>query len=186
MTPYAGDKTAQRKVADSAAVLSGQVLPGNLDGRAVDQEILVIKAWAGEGKSYVEFWRGYLTGERDEPIDLIELSGLMTTVRNLRIGLYKYLFGPDAKLNNVDRQAWEGVQRNRILIELNYKGFWDEVLNYHDWLTEMERTDSYPVSRMDQRAMVRQKRKDTREIAETYDKFAEHLLPVLEEIIEYS
>jgi hypothetical protein len=185
MTSYAEDEAAQRRVADAGPVLSGQELPGNLDGNAVDQEILVIKAWAREGKSCVEFWRGCLTGERDEPINLIEISGLMTTVRTLRIGLSKYLFGPGAQLNSVDPQAWEGIQSHRVLIEMNYKGFWDEVLNYHDWLAEIKRTDSQPVSRMDQRAMVRQKRKDTAEIAEMYDKLAEHLLSVLKEIIEY-
>jgi len=186
MTSYAEDKAALRRAADAAPVLSGQELPGNLDENAASQEILVIKAWAREGKYYVEFWLGYLTGERDKPIDLVEICGLMATVKALRTGLSKYLFGPGARLNSVDPQAWEGIQRHRILIELSYQGFWDEVLNYHDWLAEMEKTDSQPVSRMDQRAMVRQKRKDTREIAELYSQHAEHLLAVLKEIIEYS
>jgi hypothetical protein len=185
MKSYAEDKAAQRKVEDAAAVLSGQELPGNLDGNAVDQ-LFVIKAWAREGKYYVEFWRGHITGKRDKPIDLIEINGLMKCMKALRIGLSKYLFGPNAQLNNVDPQAWEGIQRHQILIELNYEGFWEEVLNYHDWIAEMERTDSQPVSRMDQRAMVRQKRKDTSEIGGLYALLADSLLSVLKEIIEYS
>ena len=92
MTPFAKDKATQQKVTDSAAVLSGQELRGCPNENA-DQDILTIRSWAREAKEVIAFWQGYLSSDRDEPMDLIEANGLKMSMQSLRRILSRYLFG---------------------------------------------------------------------------------------------
>jgi hypothetical protein len=92
MSAYTDNKDAQQKVNYSAAVLSGQKLPDNFAGSTPQQGISLTKAWAREARDIIEFWQGYLSSDRDDPIDLIEINGVKISVQSLREGLTNYLF----------------------------------------------------------------------------------------------
>lgn len=185
-SPYARDEVAQRKVVDKAAVLSGQKLPDSCGGSASDQGILVIKAWAKEAQDIIEFWQGYLSSDRDEPIDLIEIGGLKISLQSLLGGLVRYLFEEGAQLRTAAFPAWKGIQKHWILIKLNADTLWDEVVYYRDWMAEIEKRDSQIRDPMAMRRMSRQRRDDTRVIVGLYAKLANNLTPVIKEILEFS
>ena len=183
MTPFAKDKAAQQKVTDSAAVLSGQELRGCPNENA-DQDILTIRSWAREAKEVIAFWQGYLSSDRDEPMDLIEANGLKMSMQSLRRILSRYLFGDNAQLRSVDPDAWSGIQRHWVLIHMNIEGLWEEILDYRDWIAEIERRSSQIADPMAMRKMVRQKRKDTQDIVTLYTKLVDNMAPVIKEIVE--
>jgi hypothetical protein len=185
-TPYGSDQAAQRKVTDSAAVLSGQKLPGSCSGNTPNQEILVIKAWAREAQDIIKFWQGYLSSDRDEPIELIEISGLKMSLQSLREGLTRYLFGEDAQLRSVATPAWEGIKKHWILIKINIDSLWREVVYYRDWMAEIEKRSAQIKDPMAMRRMSRQRRDDTRTIVELYGGMTHNLMPVIKEILELS
>ncbi|MGB6574052.1 MAG: hypothetical protein WBF20_20430 [Trebonia sp.] len=182
---YGSDEAAQRKVLDSAAVLSGQKLPASCGGATPGQGILVIKAWAREAQDIIEFWQSYLSSDRDDPIDLIEISGLKMSLQSLLEGLTRSLFGKDAQLRTVATPAWEGIKKHWILVKLNVDALWEEVVYYRDWMAEIEKRSTQIKDPMAMRRMSRQRRDDTRAIVKRYAGMTENLMPVIKEILEF-
>jgi hypothetical protein len=185
MTAYTDNKSAQQRVIDSSAVLSGQKLPDNSGGSALHQGIPLIQAWAREANNIIGFWHGYLSSDRDEPIDLTEISGMKTSMQSLREGLTRYLFEGNAQLRIAEPNAWEGIQKHWILVKLNSDALWNEIVYYRDWLAEIDKRGDRITDPMAMRKMTRQMRDDTRTIVDDYTKLASNLLPVIKEILEF-
>ena len=67
---------------------------------------------------------------------------------------------------------------------MNIEGLWEEILDYRDWIAEIERRSSQIADPMAMRKMVRQKRKDTQDIVTLYTKLVDNMAPVIKEIVE--
>jgi hypothetical protein len=190
MTSYAEDKSADRRVRQSAAVVSGQTppkIPDEPTDDPTDENILkikVIKGWSEETKSIIAFWQGYLSRDRDDPIGLREASGLKITTLSLRRGLAKYLFAEDALFRSVNSDAWNGIQRWASIHEKLSKLF-VEVADYREWLFEVNEKYSQITDPIGIRNLIRQKRADTGNIVVLYAEMVDDLEPLFEEILEY-
>jgi hypothetical protein len=185
MTEYTGNKGAQQRVTASSPVLSGQKLPDSSSSSTPLQGIALIQAWAREVRDVIGFWQGYLSSERDDPIDFTEISGVKMSMQSLREGLTRYLFERDAELRSAEPDAWEGVQKYWILIKLNSDSLWTEIIYYRDWMVEVDKRGAQITSGIEMRKMARQMRDDTRTIVHLYSKLADNLLPVIKEVLRF-
>jgi hypothetical protein len=186
MNQYTANKAAQQKVADYAAALSGQDLSGNRHSSEPLQGIPLIQAWARKAQDIIEFWLGYLSSDRDDPIDLTEISGIKMSMQSLRDGLTKYLFEGDAQLRSTEPNAWEGIQKHWILVKLNSDTLWTEIVYYRDWMTQIDKRGDQITDPMAMRKMARTMRDDTHTIVDLYNKLACNLLPIIKEVLEFS
>lgn len=185
MNKFSADVVAQNKAINSAAALSGQDLSGNSGSGEPLQGMPLIQAWAREAQDVIEFWQGYLSNDRDEPIDLTEISTIKISLRSLREGLTKYLFEDDAQLRSAEPGAWEGIKKHWILVKLNYDSLWTEVVYYRDWMIQIDRRGDRINDPMAMKKMVREIRDDTDKIVDLYTKLACNLLPIIKEILEF-
>jgi hypothetical protein len=185
MNEYSANKAAQQKVADSAAALSGQDLSGSFPSSEPLHGVPLIQAWAREAQDIIEFWLGYLSSDRDDPIDLTEISGIKISMQSLREGLTKYLFEGDAQLRNTEPSAWAGIQKHWILVKLNSDTLWTEIVYYRDWMTQIDKRGDQITDPMAMRKMARTMRDDTHTIVDLYNKLACNLLPIIKEILEF-
>jgi hypothetical protein len=181
---YSSNKAAQRAVIDSAAALSGQQLPDNSGSSAPQQGMSLIQAWARKVQDIIRLWQGYLSGDRDESIDLMEISDMKISMQSLREGLTTYLFEDDAQLRSIEPSAWEGIQRDWILVKLNSDALWNEIVYYRDWMIQIDKRGDQIADPMAMRKMARTMRDDTRTIVDLYAKLADNLLPIIKEILE--
>jgi hypothetical protein len=184
MTSYAEDKSADRRMRQSAAIVSGQRLPKIAD-ETTNQNILLIKAWWEETKSIIEFWQGYLSGDRDDPIELIEASGLKITTQSLRRGLAKYLFAEDARFRSVDSDAWNGIQPRWVPMHKKLSKLFVEVADYREWLFEVNEKYSQITDPIAIRNLIRLKREGTDNIVVLYAEMVADLEALFEEVLEY-
>lgn len=185
MNKYGTDTAEQQKVEDFAAGRSGQDLSGSPDSGEPLQGLPLIRAWASEAKDIIELWQGYLSSDRDESIDLTEISAIKKSMKSLQDGLTEYLFEGDAQLLRAAPDAWQGIKTHWILIKLNFDTFMTQVVYYRDWMIQIDKRGDQITDPMAMRKMARAMRDDTCNIVDLYSKLAGKLLPVIKEILEF-